>query len=164
MKGMKYMYKSIKSCFCDEIKNSKSRVNDVTDYGPEPFVINIEQATVQNDAFRRALWTGNHLQLTLMSIPPRSEIGLEIHNDVDQFLRLEEGTGLVKMGHTRDTLDYQECISDNYVILVPAGIWHNIINTGNRPLKIYSIYAPPHHPHGTVHETRADALADEGNH
>lgn len=158
------MYRSSKSCFCDEIRNNRDRVKDVADYGPEPFVINIAKATMQNDYFRRALWTGNHLQLTLMSIPVGGEIGLEIHNDVDQFLRIEEGSGIVKMGYERDMLDYKENVSDDDVILVPSGVWHNIINTGNKALKIYSIYAPPQHPHGTVHETRADAIADEENH
>jgi mannose-6-phosphate isomerase-like protein (cupin superfamily) len=161
MGGMKYMYESIKSYFSDEVKNNRRRMNDTIDYGPEPFVIDIEEATLQNNAFRRALWTGNNLQLTLMSIPRGNEIGLEIHNNEDQFLRIEEGTGVVEMGYSRDRLDYQEKVSDDDVILVPAGVWHNIINTGDRALKIYSIYAPPHHPHGTVHETKEDAMADE---
>ncbi|HBD86020.1 MAG TPA: cupin domain-containing protein, partial [Clostridiales bacterium] len=74
----------------------------LTDYGPEPFAINIEQATKQNNAFRTALWTGNHLQLTLMSISPGEDIGLENHPDNDQFLRIEQGRGLVKMGESKD--------------------------------------------------------------
>lgn len=158
------MYRSSKSCFCDEIRNIRDQVNDVADYGPEPFVINIERATKRNDNFRRALWTGNHLQLTLMSIPVGGEIGLEIHNNVDQFLRIESGSGIVKMGYGRDRLDYKENVSADDVILIPAGVWHNILNTGNRPLKMYSIYAPPNHPHGTVHETKEDAMADEHDH
>lgn len=131
------------------------------DYGPEPFVVNIEEATKQNDYFRVALWTGRYLQLTLMSIRVGEDIGLEIHPDVDQFIRIEEGQGLVKMGNRKDCLDFQRNVSDDYVIFIPAGKWHNLINTGNIPLKLYSIYAPPEHPHGTVHETKEDA---EGNH
>lgn len=129
----------------------------VRDYGPNPFVTNIEQATLQNNTFRTALWTGNHLQLTLMSINVGDSIGLEMHPDVDQFLRVEQGQGLVMMGDSRDRLYYQQRVSDNFAIFVPAGKWHNLINTGCVPLKLYSIYAPPQHPHGTVHMTKAMA-------
>lgn len=127
------------------------------DYGPEPFVVNIEEATLQNDNFRLALWTGDYLQMTLMSIPVGETIGLEIHPDVDQFIRIEEGEGLVKMGDCKDHLDFQRNVFDDYAIFIPAGKWHNLINTGNKPLKLYSIYAPPEHPFGTVHETKEDA-------
>ena len=127
------------------------------DYGPQPFVVNIEEATEQNDTFRTALWTGNHLQLTLMSIKPGEDIGLEVHPDVDQFLRIEEGEGLVQMGNSRYRLDYQKRVHGDYAIFVPAGVWHNIINTGTSPLKLYAIYAPPEHPRGTVHRTKAEA-------
>lgn len=131
------------------------------DYGPEPFAVNIEDAAKQNTAFRTALWTGGHLQLTLMSLMVGEDIGLEIHPDVDQFLRIEEGQGLVRMGDRKDKLDFQANVREDYAIIIPAGKWHNLINTGNRPLKLYSIYAPPQHPHGTVHTTKAMALAAE---
>lgn len=131
------------------------------DYGPEPFVVNIDEATKQNNTFRTALWTGTHLQLTLMSINVGENIGLEIHPDLDQFLRIEEGEGLVKMGDRKDRLYFQEKVYDDFAIIIPAGKWHNIINTGNKPLKLYSIYAPPQHPKGTVHETKAIAEAAE---
>lgn len=134
------------------------------DYGAEPFVINIEEATKENDNFRTALWTGTHLQLTLMNINVGDDIGLEIHPDVDQFLRIEEGEGVVMMGDSQHNLSFRRRVSDDFVILIPAGKWHNVINTGNRPLKIYSIYAPPEHPHGTVHETKAEAMAAEEHH
>ncbi|MGI6227794.1 MAG: cupin domain-containing protein, partial [Peptococcales bacterium] len=134
------------------------------DYGSEPFVINIEEATTQNANFRTALWTGNHLQLTLMSLRVGEDIGLEMHPDVDQFIRIERGQGLVQMGNSRNNLDFQRRVYDDYVILIPAGKWHNLINTGNQPLKLYSIYAPPEHPHGTIHKTKADALAAEEHH
>ena len=132
-----------------------------TDYGPWPFVTDIECETKRNPYFRKALWTGCHLQLTLMCIPVGGEIGLEIHPDTDQFIRLEAGQGVVKMGRQKDKLNLMKCVSANDAVFVPAGWWHNIINTGRCPLKVYSIYAPPHHPHGTIHKTKADADASE---
>lgn len=134
------------------------------DYGPEPFVINIEEVTKQNETFRTSLWTGNHLQLTLMSIDVGEEIGLELHNDLDQFIRIEEGEGLVQMGDQRDQLDFVTNVYEDFIIIIPAGKWHNLINTGYSPLKLYSIYAPPQHPHSTVHETKADSDAAEHDH
>ncbi len=148
----------------NEIKNRNHYRNDKTDYGPRPFVINIDEVTKQNNAFRTALWTGDYLQLTLMSIKPGEDIGLEIHPDLDQFLRIEEGQGLVKMGYRRDRLDYKEMVYDDFAIIIPAGTWHNLINTGNQPLKLYSIYAPPQHTKGTTHETKEDAMAEEEHH
>lgn len=127
---------------------------ELRDYGPEPFVVNINEAAKENTNFRTALWTGCHLQLTLMSINVGEEIGLEIHPDVDQFLRIEQGQGLVKMGDSEHCLDFQRYVCDDYAIFIPAGKWHNLINMGNIPLKLYSIYAPPNHPHGTVHVVR----------
>lgn len=131
------------------------------DYGPKPFVININQATLQNNTFRTALWTGNYMQLTLMSIDVGEEIGIEMHPYLDQFIRIEEGWGVVKMGDRKDRLDFQRKVSDDYAIIIPAGKWHNLFNVGNIPLKLYSIYAPPQHPYGTVQETKAEAEASE---
>ncbi|MDR5660040.1 cupin domain-containing protein [Serpentinicella sp. ANB-PHB4] len=130
------------------------------DYGPHPYVVNIEQATKQNTNFRLALWTGEYLQLTLMSIQSGDDIGLEVHEDHDQFIRIEQGQGIVRMGDRKDHLDFQESVYDDYAIFIPAGKWHNLINTGCTPLKLYSIYAPPEHPRGTVHETKKDAEED----
>lgn len=127
------------------------------DYGDKPFVIDIEDAAERNNYFRTALWTGKHLQLTLMSINPGEDIGLEVHPDIDQFLRIEEGRGLVTMGASQNNLDFQRSVGEDDVILVPAGTWHNLTNTGRTPLKLYSIYAPPEHPFGTVHVTKRDA-------
>lgn len=132
----------------------------LTDTGPEPYVFNIEKATLQNDNYRTTVWTGDYLQVTLMSIPVGGEIGLEVHPDTDQFLRLESGFGQAMMGDAPDNLTYVEDVRDGYAVLVPAGTYHNVVNTGNRPLKLYSIYAPPHHPHGTVHKTKADSDAE----
>lgn len=131
------------------------------DYGPEPFAINIAKATRQNNTFRTALWTGNHLQLTLMSIPVGGDIGLENHPNLDQFIRIEQGRGLVKMGNNKDNLDFQRRVCGDYVFIIPAGTWHNLINIGDVPIKLYSIYAPPQHPRGTVHRTKAEALEAE---
>lgn len=130
---------------------------NLRDYGPEPFVVNIEEATLQNSNFRTALWTGNHLQLTLMSIDVGDDIGLEMHPNVDQFIRIEQGQALVLMGDSKNRLCFQRRVYDDYAIVIPAGKWHNVINTGCTPLKLYSIYAPPEHPHGTVHRTKDDA-------
>jgi len=110
-----------------------------------------------NSAYRVALWTGEHLQLTLMSIDVGDDIGLEMHPDVDQFIRIEEGLGIVRMGESPGALSYQAGVSDDYAILIPAGKWHNLINIGSKPLKLYSIYAPPEHPRGTVHLTKQEA-------
>jgi mannose-6-phosphate isomerase-like protein (cupin superfamily) len=127
------------------------------DYGPDPFVVNIKGAALQNNTFRTALWTGKYLQLTLMSINVGDDIGLEMHPDVDQFIRIEQGQGLVMMGDSKDNLNYRQRVSDDYVVFIPAGKWHNLVNTGYVPIKLYSIYAPPEHPHGTVHKTKKDA-------
>lgn len=131
------------------------------DYGPEPYVVNINEATKQNNAFRRALWTGDNLQVTLMSIGVGEDIGLEVHPELDQFIRIEEGTGITKMGDSKNKLDFQKDVYDDFAFIVPAGKWHNLINTGDTPLKLYSIYAPPEHPKGTIHETKEDAETSE---
>ncbi|MGE7274741.1 cupin domain-containing protein [Brevibacillus panacihumi] len=133
------------------------------DYGGKPFVVNIDQASKQNYNYRTALWTGEHFQVTLMSISMGDDIGLEVHPTTDQFIRVEEGQGLVQMGDSKDRLDFQAMAYDDYAIMIPAGKWHNVINTGNRPLKIYVIYAPPEHPFGTIHETKANAMPSERN-
>ncbi len=133
------------------------------DYGSKPFVVNIDQAAKQNNTYRTALWTGKNLQVTLMSIDVGDDIGLEVHPTTDQFIRIEEGQGLVQMGDNKNKLDFQQMAYDDYAIMIPAGKWHNVTNTGNKPLKIYVIYAPPEHPYGTVHETKAIALSAEEN-
>lgn len=143
-------------------RSSKESNLQLKDYGKTPFVINIEKAAVQNRTFRTAIWTGEHLQVTLMSIPAGESIGLEVHPDTDQFLRIEEGQGVVQMGDAEDRLNFEKNVHDNDAIMVPAGKWHNLTNTGNSPLKLYSIYAPPEHPYGTVHRTKAEAMAAEG--
>lgn len=136
----------------------------VTDHGPAPFVVDIESVTVDNATFRTTVWTGEHLQMTVMSIPPGGEIGLEVHEDGDQFLRVEAGYGRVQMGPTEHDLNFDREVGPDEVILVPAGSWHNVSTVGDEPLKLYALYGPPEHPHGTVHDTKAEADADEHDH
>lgn len=144
----------------DNSEYSKCK-NISNDFGPNPAVINIEKATLQNDNFRTAIWTGKHMQLTLMSIKPGEDIGLEMHPHLDQFLRIEQGQAVVMMGYNKDNLKFKKKVNKEYAIIVPAGTWHNIINVGKEPLKLYSIYAPPQHPFGTIHVTKQDALEAE---
>jgi mannose-6-phosphate isomerase-like protein (cupin superfamily) len=135
---------------CDSRADMGSKQITLQDYGPEPYAINIDLATKQNNNYRTALWTGTHFQVTLMSIKVGEDIGLEIHPNIDQFIRIEDGEGIVRMGKSKDNLDFQGRIRDGFAIMIPAGTWHNIVNTGNKPLKLYSIYAPPQHPQGVV--------------
>nr|WP_034847918.1 cupin domain-containing protein [Ruminiclostridium josui] len=148
--------------YMEQTKSSNPLI--LKDYGPEPFTIDIEKAAKENDNFRLALWTGEHLQVTLMCINVGEDIGLEIHPDLDQFIRIEEGKGIVKMGRSKTNPDFEANVQDGYAFIIPAGKWHNLINTGNKPLKLYSIYAPPQHPFGTVQKTKADAEAAEEMH
>ena len=134
----------------------------IRDFGGNPFAGNIASITRQNHTYRTALWTGNHLQVTLMSINPGEDIGLERHPHFDQFIRIEEGQGLVMMGDTEDCLDFRASVCGGYAFIIPAGKWHNLVNTGRWPIKLYSIYAPVAHPFGTVHETRK--IAQEAEH
>ncbi|MEY9971185.1 mannose-6-phosphate isomerase-like protein (cupin superfamily) [Lysinibacillus sp. RC46] len=131
------------------------------DYGPQPLVINLKDAAKQNDTYRTTLWTGKNSQITLMSINVGDNIGLEIHPNVDQILYIEQGEGFAQMGPSKNNLNYERKVYENYAVVVPAGTWHNVTNIGNVPLKLYSIYAPPNHPFGTVHVTKADAMASE---
>lgn len=125
---------------------------------------NIEQVTVDNTTFRTVLFTGGSMQLTVMSLRAGEEIGLEVHEHRDQFLRIEQGTAKVVMGSAKDKLDETHELSDDWAVIVPAGTWHNVINTGSGELKLYSIYAPPEHPDKTVHKTKAEAEAAEAEH
>lgn len=131
-----------------------------TDHGPNPYVLNIEEVTKANDAFRDTLWTGTFLQMTVMSIPAGGEIGAEVHDDHDQFLRLEEGKARVMIGDSEDSLDIDQIVEDDFAIFVPAGKWHNVVNESDAPFKVYSIYAAPDHVKGTFHQTKEDADND----
>lgn len=130
------------------------------DFGKEPYVVDIEKRTLSNENFRTTVWTGAHLQLTLMTIPVGGDIGLEVHPDNDQFLRLEQGRGLVEMGPKESDLPFREEVEDDWAILVPAGTWHNVTNIGDEPMKLYALYGPADHLPGTVHPTQQDAEDD----
>lgn len=137
--------------------NSKQ---EITDYGGEPLSVNIDRVTMMNRNYRRALWTGNQLQVTVMSIPVGGDIGLEIHPHTEQFIRIENGCALVVMGKNKEAPDIRRKINGGYAVIVPAGTWHNVINIGNVPLKLYSVYAPVQHPFGTVQETKESAESE----
>jgi mannose-6-phosphate isomerase-like protein (cupin superfamily) len=125
------------------------------------WVADIEQATLDNTNFRAALWTGEHTQLTVMLIGVGEDIGLEAHPDHDQFIRVEQGKARVELGPTEDQVEETHDVEDDWAIIIPAGTWHNVVNTGDRELKVYSLYSPPEHPPNTVHRTKADAMAAE---
>jgi mannose-6-phosphate isomerase-like protein (cupin superfamily) len=110
------------------------------------------------------VFTGEHTQLTVMRLAPGEDIGREAHHDRDQFLRIEEGRARVELGSTEDAIDETHDVEDDWVVIVPAGVWHNVVNTGTGDLKLYSLYSPPEHPPNTVHETKADAEAAEHAH
>lgn len=119
-----------------------------------PYNSNIEKDTLENNNFRRVVWTGAHMQVVLMTLNPGEEIGKEVHPHVDQFFRVESGFGTAVLGDK----DYN--LADGSALVVPSGLEHNIINSGSDPLKLYTIYTPPNHIEGRVHKTKADAEVD----
>jgi mannose-6-phosphate isomerase-like protein (cupin superfamily) len=121
------------------------------------YVDNIAVVTIANQDFRRVLYTGKHLQLVLMTLPPGCDIGEEVHEDRDQFFRFEEGEGEVRI----DGVAHR--IEDDSAIIVPAGARHNVINTGGEPLKLYTLYGPPEHRDGVIHKTKEQAERDHSN-
>src|SRR6056297_3033263 len=108
-------------------------MTDTKDYGPHPHVMDIETDTLENPNFRTTRWTGKHIQLTLMTIPVGGDVGLEVHDSSDQFLRLEQGKGRVQMGPSKDQLTFDREVGADWAVLVPAGTWHNITNIGEEP-------------------------------
>jgi mannose-6-phosphate isomerase-like protein (cupin superfamily) len=133
----------------------------IKDIGPQPQSFDLETATTANDNYRTVAWSGRYLQLTLMSIAPGDDIGLEAHPETDQFLRLDAGRGRVQMGPAEDQLDFEQEVEDGWAILVPAGTWHNVTNIGDEPMRLYAVYAPVHHAPGAVQPTADDAEAAE---
>ena len=122
------------------------------------FIGDIEKLTLENSFFRQVIYTGSHAQLVLMSLKPGEEIGLEVHNNVDQFFRFEKGNGKVII----DEEEFQ--VSDGVAVIVPAGSEHNVNNTSDEDdLKLYTIYSPPNHPDKTIHKTKAEADAAESH-
>jgi mannose-6-phosphate isomerase-like protein (cupin superfamily) len=124
----------------------------------QPYIKNIEEETLGNEYFRKEVFTGKFLQMTLMTLQPGEDIGAEVHPNIDQFLRIEQGSGKALVGET----EYD--VSDDWAIIIPAGMNHNVTNTGDVPMKLYSIYTPPEHPAGTIHKDKAEAMAAEAEH
>jgi mannose-6-phosphate isomerase-like protein (cupin superfamily) len=121
------------------------------------YVANIEEATVANEDFRRVLYTGKNIQLVLMTLQPGEEIGEEVHEDRDQFFRIEEGQGTVYIDGAGNPVE------DDFAVIVPAGARHNVVNTGSEPLRFYTIYGPPEHKDATVHKDKLQAERDHDN-
>ena len=120
------------------------------------WVGNVEEATIENTNFRTVLFTGANIQLTVMRLGPGEEIGVEMHDHLDQFLRIERGSGRVTFGPSADRIEETHDVEDDWAVIVPGGVWHNVINTGTDDLKLYALYAPPEHTADTVHRTKAD--------
>jgi mannose-6-phosphate isomerase-like protein (cupin superfamily) len=121
------------------------------------YCANIEQATLSNTDFRRVLYTAKNLQLVLMTLPPGCDIGEEVHEDRDQFFRIEEGSGVIMIDGAENRVE------DDFAAIVPAGARHNVINDSDAPLKLYTIYGPPEHRDGVVHRDKAQAERDHDN-
>jgi mannose-6-phosphate isomerase-like protein (cupin superfamily) len=128
------------------------------------WVDDIERATLDNDTFRTVLFTGEHTQLTVMRLAPGEDIGRESHPHLEQFIRIERGTARVELGGSENEMDETHDVEDDWAVIVPAGVWHNVVNTGSDDVKLYSLYSPPEHPSETVHHTKAEAEAAERAH
>jgi mannose-6-phosphate isomerase-like protein (cupin superfamily) len=125
------------------------------------WVGDIERVTLDNETFRTVVFTGEHTELTVMRLAPGEDIGLEAHSNVDQFIRIEAGEARVELGSSEDRIDEAHEVEDDWAVIVPAGVWHNVINTGSSDVRLYSLYSPPEHPPNTVHRTKEDAEAAE---
>lgn len=128
------------------------------------WVGDIEKTTLENDTFRTVVFTGEHTQLTVMRLGPGEDIGREAHDNLDQFLRVEQGTGRLELSRSEDSVDETHDVQDDWAMIIPAGVWHNVVNTGDGELKLYSLYSPPEHPDGTVHKTKAESDEAEREH
>jgi mannose-6-phosphate isomerase-like protein (cupin superfamily) len=128
------------------------------------WVGDIERATLDNETFRTVLFTGEHTQLTVMRLAAGEDIGREAHDHNDQFIRIERGTARVELGAAEDRVDETYDVADDWAVIIPAGVWHNVVNTGDGELKLYSLYSPPEHPDGTIHRTKAEAEEAERTH
>lgn len=137
----------------------------MTDNDKKVYVVQIEEETKNNTNFRTTLWTGEHTQLTVMSIPAGGEIGLEVHGDVDQFLRVEAGAAELVTGESKESVEKTAELQPDTAVLIPAGTWHNVKNIGDSDLKVYSLYSPAEHAPGTIHKTKEEAdAAEAGEH
>jgi mannose-6-phosphate isomerase-like protein (cupin superfamily) len=126
------------------------------------WVDHIERLTLENHTFRTVVFTGEQHQLTVMRIAPGEDIGQEVHPENDQFIRIEQGEARLELGRSQESIDEAYDLLEDWAFIVPAGAWHNVVNIGPGDLKLYSLYAPPHHAEGTVHHTKAEAEAAEG--
>ncbi len=147
---------------CEEVSeestlDTRLEATEEGDLGKQPWFLDIEHATVDNTDYRNTKWTGEYMQMVLMSLKPGEEIDLEVHHDHDQFIRLEQGEALISMGKSEDDLNHEQTIYDDWAVFIPAGYWHYVKNTGTVDLKLYTIYAPAEHPAGTVNVTIEDA-------
>lgn len=135
-----------------ELYNQNSK-----DLGAKPQLLNIHNEVCRNTNFRTTIWTGKNLQVTVMCIPVGGEVGLEFHEDVEQLLQIESGFARVYMGKTKQNIQCLGLADNSSLIIVPTKTWHNVINVGRTPLKLYSVYAPLQHPFGTIHKTKLDS-------
>jgi mannose-6-phosphate isomerase-like protein (cupin superfamily) len=142
----------------------QSSINYNEDLGGEPWVLDIEEATLGNENYRAANWTGKYMQLVFMTLKPGEVIDLEIHSGHDQFIRIEEGEARVQMGKTEDNLSFDKKVSDDWAILIPAGYWHTVENTGKSALKLYTLYGPAEHEKGTINKTYEEAKEAHHDH
>lgn len=124
------------------------------EHGGEIYCVNVGRLAYKNQNFRESIWTGKYLQMTIMSIPCGEDIGVEIHCDTDQYIRIEQGNAILLTGNSAENLCHKCKLNTGDAVFIPAGTWHNIINAGRRPIKISSIYAPPHHPRCTVEKNK----------
>lgn len=136
---------------------AKEMEREEQDMGGDPWMLDIKRSTIENSSYRETKWTGEYMQMVLMSIKPGEEIDLEKHDNLDQFIRLEQGEARVLMGKEEDDLSYEKTIYGNWAVFVPAGYYHRVVNSGDIDLKLYTIYAPASHPKGTTHKTYSEA-------
>lgn len=142
-------YENNEISYCDKCKNKCKN-----EHGGEVYILNVSKSAYKNESFRESVWTGNYLQMTLMSIPCSCDVGVEIHNDTDQYIRVEYGYACLLTGCDPKHLDNKKKLCQGDAVFVPAGTWHNIVNVGRGELKLSSVYAPPHHPKCTVEKFR----------
>ena len=127
----------------------------------EPWIGRIGQEAQENENFRTVLFTAHHEQLVVMRLRPGEDIGYEVHHHTDQFLRVEQGRARIELGPKQDEVEGTQEVSAGWAVVVPAGVWHNVVNIGEEDVKLSTLYAPPAHLDGTIHGTKADAEAAE---
>lgn len=141
----------------DSMEASSTQIA-MEDMGKNPWVLDIEDATLSNSNYRHVQWTGEYMQMVLMSLKPGETIDLEMHEEIDQFIRIEQGEARVLIGESSDNPSFDKLVSDDWAVFIPAGYWHEVRNTGSTDLKIYTIYSPAEHPAGTLNGTYEEAV------